>query len=132
MVLHGNPQGLTGYANLARTDVRIVNRPPGTGTRVLLDHRLEQLGISPAAVTGYQREEPHSAAIAAVIRAGQAPRHDSVVATAKRTDHPLLQRVGSGEQARPLSVQICDIPRRGYAQICDIPCGGNAQVARVS
>lgn len=72
MVPRGNPQGLTGPADLARTDVRIVNRPPGTGTRVLLDHQLEQLGIDPAAVTGYQREEPHSAAVAAAVRAGQA------------------------------------------------------------
>ncbi len=45
MVAPGNPLGLSGLADLARPDVRFVQRPPGTGTRVWLDAQWRQLGI---------------------------------------------------------------------------------------
>ena len=41
----GNPLGLTGIADLARDELRYVNRQRGSGTRVLLDYELGRLGI---------------------------------------------------------------------------------------
>ncbi len=53
VVAKGNPKGITGVADLARRDVKVVNREAGAGSRVLLDVELERLGIAPAQVRGY-------------------------------------------------------------------------------
>jgi len=65
MVPHGNPQDIEGIASLAREDVTYVNRQRGAGTRLLLDYQLEQHGIAPQQVTGYDREEITHLAVAA-------------------------------------------------------------------
>jgi putative molybdopterin biosynthesis protein len=83
LVAPGNPLGLTGVADIARPGVRYVNRQRGAGTRVLLDHLLAGLGVSPDAVTGYAREEPTHLAVAAAIAAGRADTGLGVLAAAK-------------------------------------------------
>jgi putative molybdopterin biosynthesis protein len=72
LVAPGNPLGLAGVADLARGGLRYVNRQPGAGTRVLLDHELARAGISPETIEGYAREEPTHFAVAAAIAAGRA------------------------------------------------------------
>lgn len=72
IVAHGNPKAIRSLADLARPDVRFVNRQRGAGTRVLLDYRLEQLGIDAAQVQGYAREEYTHLAVAAAVRSGVA------------------------------------------------------------
>jgi len=67
IVAPGNPKGIAGLADLARPDVRYVNRQRGAGTRVLLDYRLGELGVNPAAVQGYQREEVTHLVVAAAV-----------------------------------------------------------------
>jgi len=57
IVRRGNPKALRGLADLARHDIRFVNRQPGSGTRVLLDYQLKKLRIEAAAIAGYEREE---------------------------------------------------------------------------
>ena len=57
LVPRGNPKGMSGWADAARPDVQLVNRQRGAGTRVLLDYELGRLGIAPATVRGYEREE---------------------------------------------------------------------------
>jgi molybdate-binding protein/DNA-binding XRE family transcriptional regulator len=54
VVARGNPKGIKSVADLARKDVAIVNREPGAGSRLLLDTYLQQAGISPKIVKGYQ------------------------------------------------------------------------------
>ena len=71
MVAPGNPLRLGGIEDLTRPGVRYVNRQRGAGTRVLLDHRLAELGIPPDAISGYAREEPTHLAVAAAIAAGR-------------------------------------------------------------
>ena len=44
----GNPKGITGWADLAREDISILNRRVGSSARILLDTQLKRLGI-PAA-----------------------------------------------------------------------------------
>ena len=68
----GNPRGLSGWADAARDDVGIVNRQRGAGTRVLLDYELAKLGIDPAGVRGYEREEYTHLAVAAAVASGAA------------------------------------------------------------
>jgi len=52
-VAPGNPKGIKGIADLARSDVTIMNREPGAGSRVLLDSLLGQQGIRGEDVHGY-------------------------------------------------------------------------------
>jgi len=68
----GNPQGLRDLADLARPDVRFVNRQKGSGTRVLLDYHLKQREIDPARIAGYEREEFTHMAVAAAVLSGAA------------------------------------------------------------
>ncbi len=72
MVAKGNPKHITSLKDLARSDVRFVNRQRGAGTRVLLDYRLDELGISPESVEGYQREEYTHLAVAVAVQSGVA------------------------------------------------------------
>jgi putative molybdopterin biosynthesis protein len=68
----GNPRGLTRIQDLARAGIRFVNRQRGAGTRVLLDYRLKELGIDPASIDGYQREEFTHLMVAASVAGGTA------------------------------------------------------------
>ncbi len=72
IVAPGNPLGITGLADLARPEVRFVNRQRGAGTRVLLDYHLERLGIAPEQVRGYRREEITHLAVAVAVASGVA------------------------------------------------------------
>lgn len=51
-----NPLGIKGFDDLSRKGVRFINRQPGSGTRVLLDHHLKRLKISPSKISGYENE----------------------------------------------------------------------------
>jgi len=72
IVAKDNPKSIASLADLARLDVRFVNRQRGAGTRVLLDYRLSELGIAPEKVNGYQREEYTHLAVAAAVQSGVA------------------------------------------------------------
>src|SRR6185312_2249684 len=63
----GNPLGIASLADLARPDVRFVNRQKGSGTRVLLDYELRLAGIEPSAIQGYEREEFTHLAVAVAV-----------------------------------------------------------------
>jgi putative molybdopterin biosynthesis protein len=83
IVAPGNPLGLRGIEDLARADLRYVNRQRGAGTRVLLDHELGRRGIAPEAVPGYAREEHTHLAVAAAVAAGRADAGLGVMAAAR-------------------------------------------------
>lgn len=51
-----NPLGIRGFEDLTRKEVRFLNRQKGAGTRVLLDHHLKRLKISPSKISGYEKE----------------------------------------------------------------------------
>ena len=70
MVPPGNPLSIHALEDLARPEVGFVNRQRGSGTRVLLDYKLKELGISPDQVTGYEREEYSHLAVAAAVKSG--------------------------------------------------------------
>ncbi len=72
MVAPGNPKRIYDVADLARPDVRFINRQPGAGTRYLLDLMLRQRGIAPARIRGYEQCEFTHAAVAAFVASGMA------------------------------------------------------------
>lgn len=72
MVRPGNPCEITSLPDLLRTDVTFVNRQRGSGTRVLLDYKLREMGALPEQVSGYDREEYSHLAVAAAVNGGAA------------------------------------------------------------
>lgn len=68
----GNPKGIAGLRDLARDDIRFVNRQPGSGTRMLLDLALRRVGVDPDRVNGYASAELTHSAIAAFVASGMA------------------------------------------------------------
>jgi putative molybdopterin biosynthesis protein len=86
IVAAGNPLGLEGIEDLARRDVRYVNRQRGAGTRVLLDQELARRSLAADQVQGYEREEPTHLAVAAAVAADRADAGLGVLAAARAFD----------------------------------------------
>ena len=72
IVPHGNPDHITGLADLRRDGLRFINRQEGAGTRVWLDSQLGQMGIKSDQIEGYQREVRTHLEIAGAIAEGNA------------------------------------------------------------
>ena len=72
MVPPGNPKGIRGIEDLVREDVSLINRQGGSGTRILLDFRLKQLGLAPDRIQGYANEEFTHMAVAVAVLSGAA------------------------------------------------------------
>jgi putative molybdopterin biosynthesis protein len=83
IVAPGNPLAIDAIEDVARADVRYINRQRGAGTRVLLDHELRRRGIPADAVSGYAREEHTHLAVAAAIAAGRADAGLGIMAAAR-------------------------------------------------
>ncbi|WP_019936879.1 substrate-binding domain-containing protein [Bordetella sp. FB-8] len=80
----GNPKCITGIADLARPDVRFVNRQIGSSTRHLITVMLERAGLSTGQVQGYDTSEFTHMAIAAHIASGMADTGVGVETAAQR------------------------------------------------
>ncbi len=72
MVAAGNPLRIKKLADLARPEVRFINRQKGAGTRLLLDTLMEKEGIGSDRIRGYRHEEFTHTAVATAIVAGAA------------------------------------------------------------
>ncbi|WP_353684282.1 molybdopterin biosynthesis protein [Thermodesulfovibrio sp. 3907-1M] len=72
IVKKGNPKNIKGFEDLTREDVVFINRQAGSGTRLLLDKHLKELGISPDTVKGYDRDEYTHMAVASAVLTGRA------------------------------------------------------------
>ena len=71
-VASGNPKEIRGWRDLARRDISILNRRPGSSARVLLDGQLHRMGLDKRMVAGYDREMKSHLTMAAAIAAGEA------------------------------------------------------------
>jgi putative molybdopterin biosynthesis protein len=86
----GNPQGIKGLEDLTRPDLTLINRQAGSGTRILLDFRLKELGIDPAQIRGYEDEEFTHMAVAVNVLSGRADVGMGIFAAAKALDLDFL------------------------------------------
>jgi excisionase family DNA binding protein len=68
----GNPLSISGFEDLGRPGVRLINRQAGAGTRLLLDRRLDELGIAPSGVAGYGREAATHYEVGLAVLSGEA------------------------------------------------------------
>ncbi len=67
IVKPGNPRNIAGVEDLARDDVRFVNRQANSGTRMLLDLLLEDRSIDNARIQGYDHIEFTHSAVSALV-----------------------------------------------------------------
>ena len=72
MVMPGNPKEIFDLTDIARPDVRFLNRDAGSGPRWLLERLLGFQGIDPAKIANFEQGEPSHAAVAACIASGMA------------------------------------------------------------
>lgn len=71
-VAKGNPKNIKTWEDLKRSDISIINRERGSGTRILLDEHIRLLGIDPHSIEGYSRECFSHLAVASTIARGGA------------------------------------------------------------
>ncbi len=86
LVLKGNPKNIRGFEDLTRKDVVFVNRQAGSGTRLLTDKCLRELGIDVQEVKGYEREEYTHMSVASAVLTGIADTGLGILAAAKALD----------------------------------------------
>ena len=72
MLASGNPKGVKTIADLAKSDIRFVNRNPGSGTRLWLDTELRRLRIPVESIHGYDRAVNTHSDAASAVRTSQA------------------------------------------------------------
>ena len=83
IVLPKNPKNIKGIEDLAREDITFINRQGGSGTRILLDYRLKQLGMDPLNIKGYGVDEFTHMSVAAAVLSGRADVGLGIYAAAK-------------------------------------------------
>lgn len=71
-VRRGNPKGIRGWEDLVRRDVSILNRRPGSSSRILLDVQLKRLGLAASNIRGYDKIMRSHLTMAAAIAEGEA------------------------------------------------------------
>ncbi len=90
MFARGNPRNIGGIPDLKRPGITFVNRQKGSGTRVLLDIQLRQLGISPGEIKGYEQEMETHLAVGLSISRGEADVALGIEAAARSYDLDFL------------------------------------------
>ena len=86
IVGRGNPKGIKGIEDLARKDIAFINRQPGSGTRILLDYRLNRIGLNPEDIIGYRHEEFTHMAVAVAVLSGTVDTGLGIYAASKALD----------------------------------------------
>jgi putative molybdopterin biosynthesis protein len=81
-----NPKAIKGIEDLGREEVTFVNRQAGSGTRILLDYKLGQIGMGPEHIRGYGHEEFTHMAVAVDVLSGAADCGLGIYAAAKALD----------------------------------------------
>jgi len=82
----GNPKGIKDIGDLVRDDLCFMNRQGGSGTRILLDYRLQQRNIDPAEINGYDTEEYTHMSVAVAVLSGTVDVGLGIFAAAKALD----------------------------------------------
>ena len=86
IVPRGNAKGISGIEGLARDDLTFINRQGGSGTRILFDYKLGQLGLDPARINGYDTEEYTHMSVAVAVLSGTVDVGLGIFAAARALD----------------------------------------------
>lgn len=71
-VAKGNPKSIKGWEDLKRTDISIINREKGSGTRILLDEHLKKLRVTANNLSGYKINSFSHLGVASTVSRGGA------------------------------------------------------------
>ena len=71
IVSPGNPRDIHTLDDLVGGGVRFINRQRGSGTRMLLDYHLKQMGLDTAGINGYSNEEYTHLNVAVAVESGR-------------------------------------------------------------
>jgi putative molybdopterin biosynthesis protein len=82
----GNPKSIKDIDDLVRDDLSFINRQGGSGTRILLDYRLQQRDIDPSRINGYDTEEYTHMAVAVAVLSGTVDVGLGIFAAARALD----------------------------------------------
>ncbi|OQY52719.1 MAG: molybdopterin biosynthesis protein [Desulfobacteraceae bacterium 4572_89] len=72
IVPRGNPENIESIEDLKTGRLTFINRQPGSGTRILFDYKLGQLGINPEDILGYENDEYTHMSVAVAVLSGRA------------------------------------------------------------
>ena len=90
MLRHGLEKTVRSIADLARSNVRFINRQRGSGTRILFDDLLKHAHLRPGDIRGYYDEEFTHLAVAATIAGGGADAAFGIRAAAAQFALPFV------------------------------------------
>lgn len=71
-VRRGNPKKITGWKDLRRKDIQILNRRVGSSSRIALDIQLKKMGLSGSSIPGYHHIMKSHLTMAAAVAEGEA------------------------------------------------------------
>ena len=106
LVARGNPKKIRGVRDLARRNVRLLNRPRGAGARVWLHQHIREARLDPLALRGWEQIAVTYAALAAAIENGASDAGPGLRITAVQRG---LDFIPLGQERFDLAV-----PRRVY------------------
>ena len=90
MLAKGNPLHITSIKDLARENIRYVNRQKGSGTRILIDYLCRKENLDTSRIYGYDREEFTHTSVAAQIASGSADAGMGIYSAARLYDLDFL------------------------------------------
>ncbi|MDM7456891.1 MAG: substrate-binding domain-containing protein [Tepidimonas sp.] len=126
----GNPRRLRGLADVARWRLRFVNRPEGTGTRLLLDGLLHEAGLQPQELPGYDRCAPSHVAMAQTVASGAADAGLGTQAAAQRLGLGFVPLVRERHDLACLKTALEQPGLRALRQVLSTP-GWQARLADI-
>jgi putative molybdopterin biosynthesis protein len=86
IIAAGNPKQISSLEDLARDDIKFVNRNRGSGTRIWLDNKLNELGLNPEVIDGYTQELCSHTGITQEIKLDSADMGIGLIAAAVEED----------------------------------------------
>ena len=86
IVQKGNPREIKSLEDLSGKRAAFINRQKGSGTRILLDHLLNTLGLDSRQIQGYDKEEFTHMAVASAVAGGVAEVALGILSAARALD----------------------------------------------
>jgi excisionase family DNA binding protein len=86
LVQKGNPGGISGVEDLKKNGIKIVNRPHGTGTRLMFDGELKKAGIDGNTIEGYDIEMQQHLDVGLEVLSGRADAGPAIKTVASLFD----------------------------------------------
>ncbi len=124
MIARGNPKEIHSVSDLARQDIRFINRQRGAGTRLLLFSRLSAVHVDPHSLPDWERTVSTHEGVAAAIATGHADAGPGLEAVAaewnldfiplgkERYDLVMLQETYESARLQPLLEGLYTDPLR--------------------